>query len=256
MAKTKQPAPRKPVKARGSLPSPRVAPARDTTPWYQKTPFRVILALVALAAIALTAKFVLDARERAEERRRDVRAIGQFERRVQDLNLEIEPMYQELSQAPGAFLAGELPEEEYRTQAENWVDSFRRLNQGIRSVEAPEDLEGLQEAKASYVQATTIYVDAAKMFVAAADTPDPAARERAAVLARNTFLHAAAVYGMGDREMVRLRNEYDLNDPASELPPPSLPEEEVPLPPPPAPAEPGPATVEPPAPAPGPAPAP
>lgn len=249
MAKTKQPPPRKPVKARGSLPSPRVAPQRDTTPWYKKTRFRIALVILLLAAAAFGAKLVIDARARAEERRLDVRAIGQFERRVQDLNLEIQPVYEELAQAPGALLAGELPVEDYRTQAAGWVESFRRLNQGIRNVETPEDIEGLQEVKASYVQATTIYLDAAKMFLAAADMPDPEARTRATVLARNTFLHGAAVYGMGDRAMVRLQNEYDLNDPPSELPPPTTPEEEVPLPPPPAApdpaAGPGPAGVEP-----------
>ncbi|HVL51747.1 MAG TPA: hypothetical protein VM754_09655 [Actinomycetota bacterium] len=244
MAKTKQPAPRKPVKARGSLPSPRVAPERDTTPWYKKTKFRILIGLLALIVLAVVINIVLDARERGADRRRDARAIGQFERRVQDLNLNIEPVYEGLGQSPGAFLAGELPQSEFRAQAEGWVQNFRDLNQGMRNLEVPFHLEGLQEAKASYVQATTIYVDAAKIFLLAADIADLEAREEAAVLARNTFLHGVAVYGMGDRSLTRIKNEYDLNDPEAQLPAPSLPEEEVQVQPPP-PAQ-DPAAVQPP----------
>lgn len=256
MPKTKQPAPRKPVKARGALPAPRVAPQRDTTPWYQRTRFRVLMALAGLVIIAVGVKMVLDARERAEERRRDVRSIEQFERRVQDLNLDIQAVYEQLSLAPGQFLAGVLPEADYRTQAESWIEDFRELNTGIRNAEVPDDLETLVEAKAHYVQATTIYIDAAKVFLSAAHIPDPAQREASTVLGRNLFLHAAAVYGMGDREIVRIKNEFDLNDPEAELPAPQLMEEEVPIPPPPPPAPGDPSTVAPPAPAPEAAPAP
>ncbi|HEX2052603.1 MAG TPA: hypothetical protein VHJ78_02610 [Actinomycetota bacterium] len=246
MAKTKQPAPRKPVKARGALPAPKVAPQRDTTPWYKKTRTRVLFGIAALLVLAFVVNLVLDARERAESRRRDVRAVEQFERRVQDLNLDIQGVYQALGEAPGAFLAGAIPQPEFRTAAEGWVESFRRLNQRIRAVEIPADIEGLQETKAHYVQASTIYIDAAKMFVAAADTPDPAARERATVLARNTFVHAVAVYSMGDRELTKLKNEFELNDPPEDPPAPTLPEEEPPMPPP-APAAPpaAPGTVNP-----------
>lgn len=232
MAKTKQPPPRKPVKARGALPAPRVAPQRDTTPWHQKTKNRVLIGVLALLLIGFAAKLVLDARERAEETRADVRAIEQFERRLQDLNLDVQPTYQSLSEAPGNFQAGTLPQPEFRSLAENWVDSFRRMNQGIRAIEVPADLDGLQEAKALYVNAATLYIDAAKIFLAAADTTDPPARERANNLARNTFLHAAAVYATGDRAMARIKNDYELNDPPAELPVPSYPEEEISFPPP------------------------
>lgn len=229
MAKTKQPPARKPVKARGALPSPRVAPQRDTTPWHGKTKFRVLLGVVAVILIAIAVKLVMDARDRAAETRADVRAVEQFERKVQDLNLDIQPVYEALGQAPGAFLAGALPEAEFRNQANGWVESFRELNRGIRTLQIPSDIPALQEAKASYVQASTIYIDAAKIFATAPDISDPAARERAAVLARNLFLHAAAVYGMGDRFMTELKNEYELNDPPADLPAPTTPEEEVPV---------------------------
>lgn len=213
------------------------------------------MVVAALVIIGLAVKFVIDARERADERRREIRSIEQFERRVADLNLDIQSIYEQLSQAPGQFLAGVLSQEEYRQQAEGWIQDFRELNTGIRDAEVPEDLETLVEAKAHYVQATTIYIDAAKIFLSASVIPDPADRERATVLGRNLFLHAATVYGMGDREITRIKNEYGLNDPPADLPPPQLAEEEVPIPPPAAPAAPDPATVAPPDPAPAPAPA-
>ena len=261
MAKTKQPPARKPIKARGALPAPRVAPERDNTPWHGKIGARIAMAVAALAIIAFIVNTVLDARERAEARRQDGRAVEQFERRVLDLNTKIGSVYEGLSQAPGAFLAGALPEEEYRTQAEGWITSFRELNQSIRNLEAPTDIEALQEAKAHYVQGTIIYLDAAKVFLSAASIDDPPAREQTLVLARNLFLHGTSVYGMGDRVLTELKNELQLNDPPEPPPAPTLPEEEVQLPAPPAaPTDPAagmtPEAPAPAAPAPAPAPAP
>lgn len=234
MARTKQPPARKPVKARGALPSPRVAPHRDTTPWHGKTRIRILLALVALALIAFIVNAVMDARDRAADRRREARSVEQFERRVMDLNQKNSAIYEQLSQVPGAFLAGALPVEEYRKATEGWITSFRELNQGIRNLEAPNDLEGLVDAKASYVQGTILYLDAAKVFLAAAAITDPAEREKATVLGRNLFLHGASVYAEGDRSITVMKNEYELNDPPSPVPAPAQPEEEVQLPPPPA----------------------
>ncbi|MEX0791109.1 MAG: hypothetical protein WD178_10075 [Actinomycetota bacterium] len=234
MAKTKQPPARKPIKARGALPSPRVAPQRDNTPWHGKIGPRIAMAVAALAVLAFIVNAIMDARDRAEARQADGRAVEQFERRVLDLNSKIGDVYEGLGQAPGALLAGVLPVEEYRTQADGWVTSFRELNQSIRNLEIPPDPEGLHEAKAHYVQGTVIYLDAAKVFLTAAAVEDPAERERIAVLGRNLFLHGAGVYSMGDRVITEMKNELELNDPPQPLPAPALPEEEVPLPAPPA----------------------
>jgi hypothetical protein len=192
------------------------------------------MALAVLALLAFVVVSIMNARERAAARRQDVRSVEQFERKVADLNSKIEPVLQGLSQAPGAFLAGQLPVEEYRKQADSWVTTFRELNQGIKNTEADPDIEGLQEAKAHYVQGTMIYIDAAKMFVSAAAITDPAEREKATVLGRNTFLHGTYVYAFGDRDITKLKNEYELNDPPVEPQPPTLPEEEVNVQPPPA----------------------
>lgn len=234
MAKTKQPPARRPVKARGALPSPRVAPQRDLTPWHGKTGIRIVMAVVALALIGFIVNLVMDARDRAADRRQEARSVEQFERRVTDLNQKNSAIYEQLSQVPGAFLAGVLPVEEYRKATEGWVTSFRELNQGIRNLEAPNDFERLVEAKASYVQGTTLYIDAAKVFVAAAAIADPAEREKATVLGRNLFLHGTSVYAEGDRSITVLKNEYELNDPPAPVPEPAQPEEEVQLPPAPA----------------------
>lgn len=192
------------------------------------------MALVALALIAFIVNLVMDARDRAAERRQEARSVEQFERRITDLNQINSAIYEQLSQVPGAFLAGVLPVEEYRKATEGWVTSFRELNQGIRNVEIPNDLEGLVDAKASYVQGTILYVDAAKVFLAAAAITDPAEREKATVLGRNLFLHGTSVYAEGDRSITVMKNEYELNDPPAPVPAPAQPEEEVQLPPAPA----------------------
>jgi hypothetical protein len=242
---------RKPIKARGALPSPRMAPPRVTRAWYRRRGYQVVGAALILTLVGGGITIALNIRESSQTRAREVRAVRQFERKVQLLQTPVTNMFETMNQAPGEFLAGRLPPEEYRTQAETWVEEFRKLNTGLRSGSLGSSLETLEEARGLYVQGTVIYLDAAKILAMASrfsDTPD---REEAIKQGRNLLSHGAAVLSMGERQIQKLKNRFGLNEQTTGTPPQKipvqLPEEEA------APAaQPPPAAVPPPPPGPPP----
>lgn len=200
--------------------------------WYKQRKNQAIIAVVLLFLIAFFTKIGMDLAANADERERRARTIGQFERRVQLLSADLPGIFQQVSDSPGAYLAGELPEEEFQEQADSWVESFRELHQGLRDTGVPEDMEKLIEAKGLFVQSALIFTDAAKTFALAPAIEDDARREDALVLARNELIHGSAVLAMAERRFVDAQNEIGVNDPPADLPGVQLPEEEAPLPPP------------------------
>ncbi|MDQ4149940.1 MAG: hypothetical protein M3164_08150 [Actinomycetota bacterium] len=250
MAKsTRESTPRKRVKARGSLPAPKVAPTREVKPWYRRRGYQVIAVALVLLLVALGVNLWLNQRAQAEARQRDIRAIRQFERKLELLQGSMTNLFGPISEVPASFLAGTLPPDQYRAQAEGWEEQFTQLYTSLRSGPLGSGLDLLEEARALYVQGTAIFVDAAKLYALAARLPDPADRQQAVVNARTLISHGSAVLDTGARQLQKLRIRYDLTtDPADErLSPVHLPELEV-APIPASPAEPAPTS---PSPAPG-----
>lgn len=239
MAKSnKQTTQRRPVKARGTLPTPRTAPPRVTRVWYKRRGYQLVGAALLLTIIAVGVTTVLNIRESSRLRARDVRAVRQFDRKVQLLQTPASSIFESMNQAPADFLAGTMPAEEYRTQAESWIEEFRKLNTGLKSGPLGSPLATLEEARALYVQGTVIYIDAAKSFALASRLSAPD-REEAIKQGRNLLYHGSTVLGMGERQMQKLRNRFGLNEEEAKGTPPrqmpvQLPEEELaPAPPPP-----------------------
>jgi hypothetical protein len=231
MAKSnKQATQRRPIKARGALPSPRTAPQRVTRVWYKRPGYRLVGAALLILLIAGTVATVLNIRESSRIRNRDVQAVRQFERKVQLLQTPATSTFQAMNQAPGEFLLGTMPPEEFRSQAEGWIEEFRKLNAGLKSGALGTPLETLEEARGLYVQGTMFYIDAAKTFALASRFSAAPDRQEAIRLGRNLLAHGAAVVGMGERQMQKLRNRFGLNPetgtPPQELPV-QLPEEEA-----------------------------
>ena len=236
MAKSnKQATQRRPIKARGALPTPRTAPQRVTRAWYKRPGYRVVGAALLIILVAGGVAIVLNIRESSRIRNRDVQAVRQFERKVQLLQTPATSIFQAMNQAPSEFLAGTMPPEEFRSQAEGWIEEFRKLNAGLKSGALGTPLETLEEARGLYVQGTMFYIDAAKSFALASRFSAAPDREEAIKLGRNLLAHGAAVVGMGERQMQKLRDRFGLNPetgtPPQEVPV-QLPEEEAALAPP------------------------
>lgn len=229
MPRSKQPPPRKPVKAKGALPAPVTAPEREDVVWYKQPRNLAIMGAALLFLIVFGVKTGMDLAEASEQREQRIRTVEQFQRRLQLLNADLGPVYEELNQSPGAYLAGALSTEEFQQQANRWVEAFRDLYQGIENTEVPQDMDRLIEAKGLFVQSALVFVDAAKTFALAPAIPDEEQREDALVLARNEFLHGSAILSMAERRFVAAQNELGLNDPEAELPAVQFPSEEEPV---------------------------
>lgn len=231
MSKSKHPPPRKTVKAKGALPAPIIAPVREHVPWYKRPKSLAIVAALLVFLIGFGIKTGMDLAESADERERRTRTLGQFERRIQLLNAELPQVFEQISDSPGAYLAGALAEDEFQQQADAWVESFRELHQGIRNTEVPEDMERLIEAKGLFLYSALIYTDAAKTFALAPSIQQEGAREEALVLARNELIHGSAILSMAERRFVDAKNELGVDE-RQDLPGVHLPDEEAPPPPP------------------------
>ncbi|HVE75903.1 MAG TPA: hypothetical protein VND22_03945 [Actinomycetota bacterium] len=239
MAKTSKKAPpRKPVKARGALPTPRVAPRRrPRVVWYRRRWTQVLAALVLVGMIAGTASVALAARKRGEERKDQLEEINKFDRAAQLLQSPLQPVVQSMNEAPQSFQIGLMTAEDFQAQTDTWIAEFRKLDQGLRKRKIPAGMRGLEEARASMVQGTVIYIDAAKQFKVAALIPDQTGRDLALQNGNALISHATAVYGMGQRTLAKEKQRLGAKLPEGQENPLTgpipLPEENPPPPPPP-----------------------
>jgi hypothetical protein len=231
MPKKEQASSRKPVKARGALPAPVVAPKRVEVAWYKRRPVQLGIAFGVIFLAILAFNVIKDLREGSREEKLQVRSIQQFERKLQLLNAPLATVYQSLQSSTDQFLAGTLAAEEYRKQADGWVEEFRKLYVGIKETEVREGLDSLLEAKALFTQGAVVLLDGGKLFQQAPSLEGPA-REASVNLGRNLLGHGGAIIGMGERRIQEVKNDFDLNESDAELPAPVIPEEELPAPPP------------------------
>lgn len=239
MAKTSKKAPpRKPVKARGALPAPRVAPRRrPRVVWYRRRWVQVLAALVLIGMIAGTASVALAARKRSEDRKEQLEEINKFDKAVQLLQSPLQSTVQAMGEAPQSFQIGFITAADFQAQTDTWVTEFRKLDEGLRKRKIPAGMRGLEEARASLVQGTVLYIDAAKQFKVAALIPDQAGRDLALQNGNALINHATSVYGMGQRTLAKEKQRLGEKLPEGQQNPLTgpipLPEENPPPPPPP-----------------------
>lgn len=233
MAKTTKTQPqRKPVRARGAVPVPKVAPKRVRRAWYQQRPIQVIGALLIVAFVAILVKAGLDFKATRDQRKENLRAVEQFERAVQLLQGPNSEVFTAFNKAPGDFQAGAMSAADFKAQTDTWLETMRKLDQGLRKRQIPTGLPSLEEARALLVQGTMVYIDAVKSFELAAGLTDPAQRDAAIAQGNNLKHHADAVYAMGQRRLQRLKTSLGGKGGEDLLGPVQLPNEQAPPPPP------------------------
>lgn len=222
---------RKPIKAKGVLPAPRVSPARVHVAWHKRRSVQVVLVLVGVVTIGLAAWQFMRARSRAEEGAAKRREVRQFERSLTVAEGNLNKVLTEMTSIPDQFKSGQVSGADLKAKTEEWLKSLRELDGTLRTRQTP---QRLLDARASLLQGVVVYIDAAKVFQLAADSTDASVRDRAVAQGRNLVMHGASVYQVGQlalaREKVRvgLVNEEEAqNVEGQEIP---LPEEEAPQP--------------------------
>ncbi len=225
---------RRPAKAKGTLPSPVVAPRRIHRAWYRRPGILALAGLVLVTLLGFGVWKGLQARARSQERTQQQRAVRLYERNLALLQAPTRNIFQELNQSPEEFRTAKLTREQFKAQSDAWVEGFQKLYRELqrRDGEAPGHL---QEANALFAQGAVLYIDAAKSFQTAALATEPTVRDLALEQGRTLAYHAGVVFGNGIRALERQKRRLEME--GSELSsildePVLIPEEAVPTQPP------------------------
>jgi hypothetical protein len=221
---------RRPVKARGSLPAPRVAPRRIRLPIYKRRPVQIVAIIALLIVGFLVFQQVRKSRAEAAEKRQERRAIRRFDSGIRLLETPISKARQEMSSTPEQFKTGQIDANAFRAKTDEWLKTFRDATKALAERETP---PALLDARAYLHHGATLYIDGAKAFQTASIAGDAALRDRLLTEATNMTDHASKVFGLGKRALIKEKRRVGLSDPEAQLlldQPIPLPAEEAPPP--------------------------
>jgi hypothetical protein len=215
MAKTnRNSSTRKPIKAKGALPAPKVAPRRKTRVVFTRR--RMNQALVALGALVVLAlgglgvKLILDARHQANQRASETSAVRKFDQKFTALISKAGQSLSDMNSAPEEFRSGKIAGADFKKKTDEWVLAIKEFDKGLRSVSIPTKQSQLTETRALFVNGVVGFLDAAKIFGLAATTTDPASRTAALDQGKTLLSHGGSVFGLGQRALNDLKQKYGL----------------------------------------------
>ena len=239
--------PRRPVKAKGTIPAPKVTPRRTRRVWYKQRQVQIVGGIVLLALLGFGVQQFFAWRSRSKAAETERRAVTTFFNALQILQTDREESLRAMAVSPDAFKNGQITAEDYKAQAQKWLSFFQRMASELRSQSPP---ASLLDVRARFVESTVIYIDAVRTFQMAAQATDVAVRDQAILLGQREAAHAGTIF---ENAVVALQKERVRVGLAEEgearVSTPSLPEEDVqpgtdtapPAQPPPAPPSPSPA---------------
>ncbi|MFN2609411.1 MAG: hypothetical protein ABR507_00815 [Actinomycetota bacterium] len=205
MAKTAKKAPtRKPIKARGALPTPKVAPKRVRRKWYQRRETQMFGAVLVLVLLGVGLKVFTDVRKSTRSQADQVKATKRFDNKVTLAQTGMQDVFSGINSAPQDFKSGKMSADDFKKQTTIWLEKLRTLDAKLREP-VPAVPAELQEAQAHFVDGTLIYIDAVKSFQIAGAAPDTATRDAAIQQGSNLISHGTAVYGLAQRLMQKLK---------------------------------------------------
>ena len=217
---------RRPVKARGSLPAPRVAPRRVRLPIYKRRPVQIVGGVVLLILLLIGFLQFRKAQQRAEARRNEKSAVRRFDSSIKLIETSIQTPRSEMSTVPEQFNGGQMDANAFKAKTDEWLKALRDASKKLSEKDPP---SGLEETRALLYQGVIGYIDATKTFQIAA-AAEGELRKKGVDEGRNLTDHAAKLFGLGKRELIKQKKRVGLQDPDARLfldQPIPLPAEEV-----------------------------
>lgn len=208
MANTRKGAPaRRPVKAKGTLPAPRVAPARAYRPIHRRPGVLIAAGIVLAALVGVAIWQTVAWRQRARGREELAAAIRRFDRAVALLQAPVRDVLVQMTSSPDGLASGQVSADDFRAQTEKWTTELRRLADELRTRSVPTELD---EARSMMIQGAALYLDAAKVLALAASAEDAALRDQVLAEGRNVLYHADFVWGNGQRTLQQIKRDLGL----------------------------------------------
>lgn len=213
---TKAPPPRKPVKARGALQTPKSTPQRGHQRWYSQPGWQLVAMAVAIAVIGGTwagGGAWLDARK---ENRVHRSAVARFDRSYSALRSPVVDVLSAMATKTGELASGTVSGADFETQAKPWLAELRKMDAGLRRRTIPPELRELEESRAVLVQGYLVYIDAVKVYSVAASSPDPGLKDAAIKQGNNLAAHAGSIVQTGEAMLQSLKTRFDLGEPPAQ----------------------------------------
>lgn len=219
---------RRPVKAKGTIPTPRVGHRATRKPWYKHRQIQVIGGLIALVVLGLAVSQVIAWRHRVSERNAEKKTVKMFSDKIDALQGEIIEPLNGIQVLPDQFKSGQVKADDYKAAAQKWLATFQRMATELRSLNPPAELAAV---RAHFVESAVLFIDTVRTFQLAAQTTEPPVRDEAILLAQRENNHAQTMYTNALKELAKEKKRVGL--PAGSLPDtPDLPQEDVAPPPP------------------------
>jgi hypothetical protein len=224
VAKNTKTAPaRRPVKARGTIPVPKVGHRPVRLPWYRNRQLQVIGGLIVLVVLGVAASQVVAWRHRVHEREADRKAVKAFNDRITAIQGQIIEPLNGIQAVPEQFRNGQIKADAYKDAAGKWLATFQRMASDLRSLRPPAELG---PTRAHFEEAAVLFVDATRTYQLAAQTSEAPVRDEAILLAAREMNHAETMYTNALKELDAVKKRVGL--PAGTQPSePELPQEDV-----------------------------
>jgi hypothetical protein len=154
------------------------------------------------------------ARQRAETKRNEKSAVRRFDSGIKLVESSIATARGEMGTVPEQFNGGQMDAKTFQVKTDEWLKVFRAATKSLSERNTPDALE---EGRALLYQGAIFYIDAIKAFQVAAATSDAELRKKGVDQGRNLTDHAAKVFGLGKRELIKQKKRVGLPDPDERL---------------------------------------
>jgi hypothetical protein len=214
---------RPPVKAKGTIPAPKVGFRAARKPWYRHGQTQLILGMILLVVIGVTASQVVAWRHRVNDRAAEKKAVKTFDDKVTAVQGQIIEPLNGIQAVPSQFQNGQITPDAYKDAAGKWLTTFQRMASDLRSANPP---PALAANRAHFVESAVLFVDAIRTFQLAAQTAEPPVRDQALLIAGREVNHATVTFTNALKELEAQKKRVGLQTGA--LPEePELPQEDV-----------------------------
>jgi hypothetical protein len=200
VGKNKSAATRRPVKAKGTIPAPRVGHRPLHQAWYKNRQMQIMTGMIAIVLIGFGIYQFTTWRDRVHARESEQKAIKAFNDKMQQIQGTITTPFGEMLATPEQFKNGQITADVYRQKAQEWLATFQRMATEYRSQNPP---QSLLDARARLVEAAVLWIDAIRTFQVAAQTTEPAVRDQVILLATRQTNQAQSVYTNGLKALAR-----------------------------------------------------
>jgi hypothetical protein len=206
---------RPPIKAKSSLPAPRVSQKRVRIPWHQRRLVRGVLAVVVVVVLALVVwqgRRIWHHHTTTEHYKT---AVASFNSIFQTDVSALSSLVTQAQNSPAAYTVGLMSQAEYTTETAQWLAAAETFRSQLSQKRVPPPLVNPQ---AELVDAADTVIDAVKTFQLVATTTDKTAAKTLVQQGTNQLGHALSVLENAATDEEKVVHAYHLTLPSHVTP--------------------------------------